>query len=291
MEKMDFNKANDIDLEMRFSKACEDKTFSLISKKLDLPISTLMKYTSRIKDCSKELENCKNCKGLEFCQNEVKGNMLKASKSGNGIEFSYVECKYKEKEKYKDNISLFDLPISLKNASIKDIKLDGNRKDVVKEVQTFYKDYLDGKNPKGLYLVGNFGTGKSYIIAALFNSLAKEGVKSVIVHTSELIRGLKASFDTDYNERMELVMNADLLLLDDIGSENLTAWSRDDVIEPLLQYRMDNHKTTFFTSNFDFDGLTKHFIINGEEVKAERIMNRVKALSKEVKLICKNYRD
>ena len=28
----------------------------------------------------------------------------------------------------------------------------------------FYKDYLDGKKPKGLYLVGDFGTGKSYII-------------------------------------------------------------------------------------------------------------------------------
>ena len=291
MEKMNFDKANSTDLEMKFSKACEDKTFSLISKKLDLPVSTLMKNTSRIKDCAKELDNCKNCKGLEFCQNEVKGNMLKASKSGSGIEFSYVECKYKEKEKYKDNISLFDLPLSLKNASIKDVKLDGNRKEVIKEIQTFYKDYLDGKNPKGIYLVGNFGTGKSYIIAALLNSLAKDGVKSVIVHTSELIRGLKASFDTDYNERMELVMNAPILLLDDIGSENLTAWSRDDVIEPLLQYRMDNNKTTFFTSNFDFDGLEKHFTINGEGVKAERIINRVKALSKEVKLICKNYRD
>ena len=191
---------------------------SLISKKLDLPVSTLMKNTSRIKDCAKELDNCKNCKGLDFCQNEVKGNMLKASKSGSGIEFSYVECKYKE---------------------------NGNRKEVIKEIQSFYKDYLDGKNPKGIYLVGNFGTGKSYIIAALLNSLAKDGVKSVIVHTSELIRGLKASFDTDYNERMELVMNAPILLLDDIGSENLTAWSRDDVIEPLLQYRMDNNKTTF----------------------------------------------
>ena len=168
MEKIKFESANTTDLEMRFSKACEDKDFSLICKKIDLPVSILMKNTSRIKDCAKELNNCKNCKGLEFCKNEITGNMLKASKSGSGIEFSYVECKYKEKENYKNNISLFDLPISLKNASIKDIKLDGNRKEVVKEIQSFYKDYLDGKNPKGIYLVGNFGTGKSYIIAALF---------------------------------------------------------------------------------------------------------------------------
>ena len=53
---------------------------------------------------------------------------------------------------------------------------------------------------------------------------------------------------------------------------------------------MDQHLTTFFTSNFDFDGLEKHFTINGEVVKAQRIMERIKSLSKEEKIICKNFR-
>ena len=291
MEKMTFDKSDDLKLEMNFRKACEDKTFRDIAKKLDLSPEILMRYTSTIKDCVKEFENCKNCKGIESCKNSIKGSMLVPIKQGSGVTLSYESCKKKLDEQYKENISLYDLPISLKNANMKDILLDGNRKEVLKEVQAFYKDYLAGKNPKGLYLVGNFGTGKSYIIAALFNALAKDGVKSVIVHTSELIRGLKESFDTDYADRFDLFKNAEILLLDDIGSENVTAWSRDEVIEPLLQYRMDNHKTTFFTSNFDFDGLYKHFDINGSGVKSERIMNRVKALSKEVKLICKNYRN
>ncbi len=37
-----------------------------------------------------------------------------------------------------------------------------------------------------------------------------------------------------------------LLLLDDIGAENTTNWSRDEVLAPLLQYRMENHLPTFF---------------------------------------------
>ena len=217
--------------------------------------------------------------------------MLKASKSGNGIDVSYVTCRYKEKDKYKENISIFDLPTSLRNANIKDIVLDGNRKEVIKNIQKFYKDYLDGKKPKGLYLVGDFGTGKSYIIAALFNSLAKDGKQSVIVHVPELIREIKDSFDKDYSERFEILMNTELLLLDDIGAEYLTPWSRDEVLEPILQHRMDEGLTTFFTSNFDFKGLEKHFTINGEEVKARRIMERIKCLSEEEKLICKNFRN
>ena len=164
MEKMTFDKSDDLKLEMNFRKACEDKTFRDIAKKLDLSPEILMRYTSTIKDCVKEFENCKNCKGIESCKNSIKGSMLVPIKQGSGVTLSYESCKKKLDEQYKENISLYDLPISLKNANMKDILLDGNRKEVLKEVQAFYKDYLAGKNPKGLYLVGNFGTGKSYII-------------------------------------------------------------------------------------------------------------------------------
>jgi primosomal protein DnaI len=290
MKKQSFE-YNDMDLDIKFEKAKDNKSFCLIAKSLDLPASTLKKYTTQLLDCSREYDNCKNCKGIEFCKNEITGEMLKASKSGNGIDVSYVTCRYKQKDKYKENISIFDVPTSLRNANIKDIILDGNRKEVIKNIQKFYKDYLDGKKPKGLYLVGDFGTGKSYIIAALFNSLAKDGKQSVIVHVPELIREIKDSFDKDYSERFEILMNTELLLLDDIGAEYLTPWARDEVLEPILQHRMDENLTTFFTSNFDFKGLEKHFTINGEEVKAKRIMERIKYLSEEEKLICKNFRN
>ena len=290
MKKQSFE-YNDMDLDLKFEKAKDNKSFCFIAKSLDLPASTLKKYTSQLLDCSNEYDNCKNCKGIEFCKNEITGEMLKASKSGNGIDVSYVTCRYKQKDKYKENISIFDVPTSLRNANIKDIVLDGNRKEVIKNIQKFYKDYLDGKKPKGLYLVGDFGTGKSYIIAALFNSLAKDGKQSVIVHVPELIREIKDSFDKDYSERFEILMNTELLLLDDIGAEYLTPWARDEVLEPILQHRMDENLTTFFTSNFDFKGLEKHFTINGEEVKAKRIMERIKYLSEEEKLICKNFRN
>ena len=294
MDMKNFNKigsSNSLDLDLKFDKAKENKTFCLIAKKLGLEESILKKNTSILLECAKECDNCKNCKGLEFCKNDIIGSMLKATKQGSGIEVSYVLCKYSQDNKYKDNVSLFDVPTSLKNANIKDIKLDGNRKDVLKQIQTFYKDYLDGKNPKGLYLVGDFGTGKSYIIAALFNSLAKDNKQSVIVHVPELIRDIKDSFDKDYSEKFDLLLNCDLLLLDDIGAEYLTPWSRDEVIEPILQYRMDENLPTFFTSNFDYKGLEKHFSINGETVKAMRIIERVKYLSNEVQLKCKNFRE
>jgi primosomal protein DnaI len=283
--------SNSLDLDLKYSKAKENKTFCLIAKKLELSESVLKKNTSILLDCAKECDNCKNCKGLEYCKNEIQESMLKASKSGNGVEVSYAVCKYALEDKYKDNISLFDVPTSLKNANIKDIVLDGNRKDVLKEIQTFYKDYLADKNPKGLYLVGDFGTGKSYIVAALFNSLAKNNKESVIVHVPELIRDIKDSFDKDYSEKFDLLLNCELLLLDDIGAEYLTPWARDEVLEPILQHRMDENLPTFFTSNYDIKELENHFVINGDKMKAKRIIERIKQLSEPVEMISKNNRN
>lgn len=40
-------------------------------------------------------------------------------------------------------------------------------------------------------------------------------------------------------------MTCDVLLIDDIGAENNSPWSRDEVLGTILQYRMDSDLTTF----------------------------------------------
>ncbi len=40
-----------------------------------------------------------------------------------------------------------------------------------------------------------------------------------------------------------------ILMLDDIGAEEITPWARDEVIGPLLHYRMVQELPTFFSSN------------------------------------------
>ena len=292
MEKFKAEKqSKEIDLKVKFSKALENKCFNKICKSLGLPQETLMKYTSSIMEASKELENCSRCKGIETCPNLIKGCMMKAERNNNGIVFSYINCEKNKKEPYKKNITYYDLPSKLREASIKEIyNDDASRKDILKKMKAFKDAYLKGEKTKGIYLYGNFGSGKSYILAALFNDLAKYDIKSIVVHTPELILSIKNSFDSDYSERFEEVMKCPLLLLDDIGAEYLTPWARDEVLEPILQYRMDEELPTFFTSNYTMDELEKHFIINDDKMKAKRIIERVKQVSIPVELIGKNRR-
>lgn len=292
MQKMSFDgKASNIDLKARFSKALENKYFNQIVKSLDLPQEVVMKYTSSLMDAALEFENCSKCKGIETCPNLIPGNLMKADKSENGIVFSYVKCRLLSKDNYKDNVTNFDLPKNIKNASMKDVyKDDKPRIELIKKMKEFKDAYLNNESPKGLYIYGNFGSGKSYLTAALFNDLAQKNIKSVIVHVPELLRSIKDSFDKDYSDIFDEVMTSPLLLLDDIGAEYLTPWSRDEVIEPILQYRMDQDLPTFFTSNYDLNDLEKHFIVNDDKMKAKRIMERIRQVSVPIELVGKNRR-
>ena len=85
-----------------------------------------------------------------------------------------------------------------------------------------------------------------------------------------------------------------MLLLDDIGAENLTAWSRDEILGTILQYRMDEKLPTFFTSNLDMKQLEEHFSMTAsgsDKLKARRIVERIHYLSKDIKLASENRRN
>jgi primosomal protein DnaI len=89
--------------------------------------------------------------------------------------------------------------------------------------------------------------------------------------------------DSTLNEKIEALKREPILMLDDIGAEAVSSWTRDEVLGPILQFRMLESLPTFFTSNFDLKGLEHHLTYSqrGEEekMKARRIMERIRSLS------------
>ena len=140
---------------------------------------------------------------------------------------------------------------------------------------------------------GNFGCGKTYLIAAMFNELARSNIKSAIIFWPEYIRDLKASFDSDFKDKFNYIKKVPLLLIDDIGAENTTTWARDEIFCPLIQYRMQEQLPTFFTSNLTLEELEQHFSVtknNVDIIKARRIIERIKQLTDDIQMIGKNNR-
>ena len=253
MAEKDFFKVDLTALSHAFQDACAFPEFKKYAYSFKIPEETLMKYTSSLEDGFLEYQNCKNCKSLDSCPNKVKGFCYTPVKDGNLINFSYEACEKKrkdlEKNQYKENLELFELNEEIKDASFKGIyKDDKARIPIIQYFKQFIDDYKEGKKPKGIYLYGSFGSGKTYLIAALFNEMAKKGIRSIMIYFPDFLRSLKSSFQTNYNEQYEHIKRIPLLLLDDIGAENVSNWSRDEVLGTILQYRMENHLPTFFTS-------------------------------------------
>ena len=275
-------------------------TFKKIVNKLNLPDEYLMKYTSSLEETSKELDHCKKCKNLSDCKNLYQGYILYPELLNGNLVFDYIPCKYQkeyeEKNKYKNNIYLFEIPKEIKEASIKNI--DSGNKDrfeIIKWLINFLETYKPRTGMKGLYLNGSFGCGKTYLISATLNELAKKEHKIAIIHYPEFLRSLKESFSDPetYNEKFKLIKNVEVLLIDDIGAETMTEWSRDEVLGTILQYRMQEGLTTFFTSNLTIKDLEEHFTFSTkgvEKVKAKRIIERIKQLTTEMTLVSENRR-
>ena len=120
--------------------------------------------------------------------------------------------------------------------------------------------------------------------------MAKKGVRSILVYYPDFLLNLKTSFSNDFSEKIDQTKKVPLLLLDDIGAENTSPWSRDEILGPILQYRMENNLPTFFTSNLTLNELEKALATTSsgvDKVKAKRIIERIKQLTVNLELVSK----
>jgi len=280
-------------LKISYKESMKDETFKSLVKKLGITEEIGALNTSKLEDSVEELKNCQNCKGLYECKNKVLGHYEYPKVYDKTIDLVFVPCKYK-KQNDEMLASKMTAAKELAMASFKDIDVtDKNRVKVIKWLKNFYDEYDGIKDLKGLYLHGPFGSGKTYLISALLNELKnKKRAEVCIIYFQEVLRELKDDWNT-YVEKTNYYSNVPILLLDDIGAEQVSEWGRDEVLGTILQNRMNKHLITFFTSNLTMKELeyalstTKS---NVDNVKARRIIERIKFLTEDMEIITESKR-
>src|SRR5690606_33057120 len=96
-----------------------------------------------------------------------------------------------------------------------------------KAVTAINKYILDtrekGLQKNGMYLVGKFGTGKTFLMCYMLYELASEGLTGAIVYMPDFSEELKSMFAEPQRlkETIDMLKDTDLLVFDDIGAENL----------------------------------------------------------------------
>ncbi|AMC93418.1 hypothetical protein AOC36_05320 [Erysipelothrix larvae] len=199
-----------------------------------------------------------------------------------------------ESLEYLKRYIVFDLPAQLQKVSFDTLDIEHESPNYLKAIALCEPLEL-GK--KGMYLYGDLGVGKSYLAACITNKFAKQNRSVMFVTTSELLTYIKTTFGLQFEQEkmFNALKNCDVLVLDDLGSEPITPWSRDEVLFPILNSRMENSKLTIFTSNYPIQKLESVYSIdskgNIDPLRAKRFTDRVSTCATPFEIVGTNRRN
>ena len=108
-------------------------------------------------------------------------------------------------------------------------------------------------NPDGwLVLIGRNGCGKTHLAAAIANQHLVQGSLVLFATVPDLLDHLRATFAPTspvvYDQLFSSMREAELLVLDDLGSEQNSPWASEKLFQ-LLNYRYNSRFPTVITTN------------------------------------------
>lgn len=252
----------------------------------DVTRDDMLRSLSMIYTAVKEQYCCQKCTALADCPNLVKGHATVLNVANRQVVSAISSCaKFQAHEEMLRTQRLMRSYYVSEQTMHADFdgKLEvaaGNQEAVALALR-FCNDFTLGKKPKGLYVHGPFGVGKSFLMGAVARELSKHNVQSLMVYVPDFVREIKESIaDQSYSGKLEFLKEVPVLILDDIGAESLTPWIRDEILGVILHHRSSKQMPTLYTSNYSLEELEEHLSIsNGnriETTKAMRIMERIR---------------
>lgn len=271
----------------------KEKTIQDFLKQHHLDASIMEDYWVEFLDYNDDFHICQSCQGLAHCPKDTVG-MQKVLRYYDGqVVLELQSCPFgkalEEKRQLLDHFIMSNVSEELMLTDLSSLEMIRNPEGLSplrQQALVQILKYSQSPSKQGLFLHGPMGVGKTTLLAGLMNSLAKKDKQIGFIHFPTYLIDLKASFSSGDNEyAMDRLLKVDYLFLDELGEENITAWSRDEILLTILSYRLLNHLPTFFTSMYGYNELKKVYTLKkGDEIRTNTIISKLKALSIEIML-------
>ncbi len=110
-----------------------------------------------------------------------------------------------------------------------------------------FAQHLDG----WLFLMGPYGCGKTHLAAAVANQAVENGVPTLFLTVPDLLDWLRFAYgnpEQTMESRFDEIRNIELLVLDDLGTQNATPWAEEKLYQ-IINHRYTNRLPTIITTN------------------------------------------
>lgn len=242
----------------------------------------------KIFDFSEDMKNCKNCKGLKYCNKDPKYLVTNITFENEVVDRNILPCKkYLEQLNFKNRFIIRDFDDEYLDNHI---KTDVSNLNVIAKRQVMAQYDLSvtqKKSNQWIYLQGDMSTGKSFFAATLCVDAARNKAYDSIsfVDVPERFKELTdLAFQKSpkFVELLDKIKNSGMLVLDDLGNEFRSDFVRDNIFFPILAYRMKNKLFTIITSNYSIEDICVMYTTNSScKPKIEQIKQMLTLMCKK----------
>jgi DNA replication protein DnaC len=122
---------------------------------------------------------------------------------------------------------------------------------IVVQIGAFVRNFPNEKCP-GLLLLGEPGVGKTHLAVAALRMLMAKGFSGLFYNYQTLLDNIRSGYDpsagSSDKEAYRVALDAEILLLDDLGAHRVSDWV-EDTVTSIITHRCNNRKPLIATSN------------------------------------------
>lgn len=205
---------------------------------------------------------CLNCPGYDKCNKKPAQHYWMSIAKVGGMYVTISEpCEEQKKiDRVVNNYLFKDFDDEWLKCSVASLP----RSDKKKDVGAAIKDAMNSNTKKWVYLQGESGSGKSFVTVAYTNWLASKGNEIAFIDVNKRIDELKGYLMKNsplFSESFKALVDADVLVLDGIGNEFKSDYTREQIMRPLLSERSRANKLTIFTSQYSLADLKELYTV------------------------------
>lgn len=243
---------------------------------------------AKIFDFSEDMKNCKNCKGMKYCNKDPKYLVTNITYEDGVVDRNLLPCKkYLEQINFKKRLVVVDFGDEfLDNYISKDVSNINSKakKDILRKYQ---ESAVLKKSNAWIYIKGDISTGKSFYASTLCVDAARNKLFNTVSFIDvperfKQLTDLAFQKSPKFIELLDRIKNSEMLVLDDLGNEFRSDFVRDNIFFPILSYRAKNKLLTLITSNYSIDDIcTMYSTNNSSKPKIEQIRQMLNMMCKE----------